>query len=175
MHGRERAVERQPAIRTVFDRVQAWLIAHDFNGVDSGGSAVERRPADVVSAPLVVENELANRLGQLIALPPALHLADALGLAPRGGRAAELAAPPTARVSIILTSPRTQARACSIARRGRTSDGATASNSGSTCSAQVAAHKASSRWSASVRVPPRRIVMKRVSRTVGRITRYVLV
>src|SRR5207248_182619 len=36
-------------------------------------SAVEHRPADVVPQPLVVEYELANRLRELVALPPALE------------------------------------------------------------------------------------------------------
>ena len=35
--------------------------------------AVEHRPADVVPQPLVVEYELANRLRELVALPPALE------------------------------------------------------------------------------------------------------
>ena len=47
-------------------------------------SAVERRPADVVSQPLIVQDELANRIGQLLALPLALEPASALGLALKG-------------------------------------------------------------------------------------------
>src|SRR4051794_2890487 len=46
-------------------------------------SAVEHRPADVVSQPLIVQNQLANRIGQLLALPLALEPASALGLARR--------------------------------------------------------------------------------------------
>src|SRR5438105_1110551 len=41
-------------------------------------SAVEHRPADVVPQPLVVEYELANRLRELVALPPALESPCAL-------------------------------------------------------------------------------------------------
>src|SRR5437588_339814 len=70
----------------------------------------------------------------------------------------------------MLTSPRAHPRICSIATRGRGSEGCTDSKRCRTCSAHAAAHKASSRWSESVSVPPRRMVMKRGSRTVGRIT-----
>src|SRR5687767_15676061 len=44
-------------------------------------SAVEHRPADVVPQPLVVEDELANRLRELVALPPALQSPGALARA----------------------------------------------------------------------------------------------
>src|SRR6266851_2439593 len=43
-------------------------------------SAVEHRPADVVPQPLVVEYELANRLRELVALPPALESRCTLAL-----------------------------------------------------------------------------------------------
>lgn len=49
-------------------------------------SAVEHRPADVVPQPLVVEDELANRLRELVALPPALESPCALALSFRRGR-----------------------------------------------------------------------------------------
>src|SRR6266403_6223843 len=48
-------------------------------------SAVEHRPADVVPQPLVVEDELANRLRELVALPPALESPCALALSFRRG------------------------------------------------------------------------------------------
>src|SRR4051794_29064577 len=48
-------------------------------------SAVEHRPADVVAQPLVVEYELANRLRELVALPPALESPCALALSFRRG------------------------------------------------------------------------------------------
>src|SRR3989440_10216342 len=48
-------------------------------------SAVEHRPADVVPQPLVVEYELANRLRELVALPPALESSCALALSFRRG------------------------------------------------------------------------------------------
>jgi hypothetical protein len=44
-------------------------------------SAVEHRPADVVSQPLIVKDESADRMRELFALPPALEPAGAL-LAP---------------------------------------------------------------------------------------------
>jgi len=44
-------------------------------------SAVKNRPADVVAQPLVVKHELANRLRELVALPPALEPPGALALA----------------------------------------------------------------------------------------------
>ncbi len=48
-------------------------------------SAGEHKPADVVPQPLVVEYELANRLRELVALPPALESPCALALSfPRG-------------------------------------------------------------------------------------------
>src|SRR5690242_8495494 len=48
--------------------------------MNSGLSAVEHRPADFVAQPLVVEDELANRLRELVALPPALQSPGALSL-----------------------------------------------------------------------------------------------
>src|SRR5256884_6726182 len=47
--------------------------------------AVEDRPADVVPQPLVVEYELADRLRELVALPPALEAPCALVLSFRRG------------------------------------------------------------------------------------------
>src|SRR5262245_41610883 len=46
-------------------------------------SAVEHRPADLVAQLLIVQDELADRIRELLALPPALHLSGALG--PPGG------------------------------------------------------------------------------------------
>ena len=43
-------------------------------------SAVKHWPADVVAQPLVVENELANRLRELVALPQALKSPRAVAL-----------------------------------------------------------------------------------------------
>src|SRR5438046_1636683 len=51
-----------------------------------GLSPVEHRPANVVSEPLVVQNEPADRLRQLFALPPALAPSSALPFTLRGGR-----------------------------------------------------------------------------------------
>src|SRR5256714_3413889 len=48
-------------------------------------SAAEHRPADVVPCPLVVEDELANRLRELVALPPALEFPGAFALSFRSG------------------------------------------------------------------------------------------
>src|SRR4051812_7324373 len=53
-------------------------------------SAVEHRPAEVVPQSLVVEDELADRLRELVALPPALEPARGLALAVRGGSTAGL-------------------------------------------------------------------------------------
>src|SRR5919199_676639 len=47
--------------------------------------AVEHGPADVVPQSLIVEDELANRLRELVALPPALESPCALGLSLRRG------------------------------------------------------------------------------------------
>src|SRR5919198_2618127 len=43
-------------------------------------AAIKHRPADVVPQPLVVEDQLANRLRELVALPPTLNSACALGV-----------------------------------------------------------------------------------------------
>ena len=48
-------------------------------------SAVEHRPADVISQPLIVNYELANRLRELVTLPPALESPCGLILAFRRG------------------------------------------------------------------------------------------
>src|SRR5437868_8500013 len=48
-------------------------------------SAVEHRPADVVPQPLVVKDELADRLRELVALPLALESPGALALSFRRG------------------------------------------------------------------------------------------
>src|SRR5436305_74066 len=49
-------------------------------------SAVEYRPADVVSQPLIVQDKIANRIRQLVALPAALEPAGTLALAFRRSR-----------------------------------------------------------------------------------------
>jgi hypothetical protein len=43
-------------------------------------SAVEYRPADVVSQPLIIQDKIANRIWQLVALPAALEPAGTLAL-----------------------------------------------------------------------------------------------
>src|SRR5215475_1677868 len=53
-------------------------------------SAVEHRPADVVPQPLVVKHELANRLRELVTLPPALQPPGPLALAFRRASACGL-------------------------------------------------------------------------------------
>jgi hypothetical protein len=45
--------------------------------------AVEDRPADAVPQLLVVKHELANRLGELVTLPPALESARGVGVVVR--------------------------------------------------------------------------------------------
>ena len=52
----------------------------------TGRSTVEDRPADLVSQPLILQDEFANRIGELFALPTALDPAGALTLASGGGR-----------------------------------------------------------------------------------------
>jgi hypothetical protein len=51
------------------------------------GSAVEHPPADVVAQPLVIEDELANRVRELVALPLAFHSPRRLTFAVRRGSA----------------------------------------------------------------------------------------
>src|SRR6478735_4821117 len=43
------------------------------SGGGSASSAVEYRPADVVAQPLVVEDEVVDRVRKLVTLPPALQ------------------------------------------------------------------------------------------------------
>jgi len=62
------AVSATNASATTNQRQCLWTIA------TPASLAVEDRPADVVPQSLVVENELANRLRELVALPPALEL-----------------------------------------------------------------------------------------------------
>src|SRR5438093_13317825 len=49
-------------------------------------STVEHRPADLVAQPLIVQNQFANRIRELFALPTALEPSGALGLTSGGGR-----------------------------------------------------------------------------------------
>src|SRR5436189_231339 len=57
------------------------LVAH----MHSGLSAVEHRPADVVAQPLIIQDQLADRVRELVALPAALAPPGALTLAFRSG------------------------------------------------------------------------------------------
>ena len=61
------------------DAFARWILA-----------AVEHRPADVVAQPLIVQDQLADRLRQLVALPAALAPAGPLALAFRRRRARRL-------------------------------------------------------------------------------------
>ena len=175
----------------------------------TGRLAVEHRPADSVSQPLVIQYKLANRLRQLLALPLTFLPTGAFTLAvwrSRAyrfdcvGRCAEFVggdmsyrrglsgsirriprgtgqipcrglrmAGCRARLRHRDLAPYPSSRQLDCLAR-RASAGCTASNRGSTCSAQSAAHTASSRWSASCSVPPRRTVMNLGSRSLGRIT-----
>src|SRR6185503_10121396 len=77
---------RRPAV--LFDSVRidaAWAGRRTRGAwaVADARSAVEDRPADVVAQPLVVEDELPNRLRELGALPPALESPCAVALALR--------------------------------------------------------------------------------------------
>ncbi len=49
-------------------------------------STVEHRPADLVSQPLILQDEFANRIRKVFALPTALQPAGALNLASGGRR-----------------------------------------------------------------------------------------
>jgi hypothetical protein len=53
-------------------------------------STVEHRPADLVAQPLIVQNQLAYRIRELLALPTALESSGALGLACGGRRTRSL-------------------------------------------------------------------------------------
>jgi hypothetical protein len=66
--------------------VWRWAGERGLDDLDGAGvptrslSAAEHRPADVVPYPLVLEDELANRLRELIALPRALEFPCAFAL-----------------------------------------------------------------------------------------------
>src|SRR5215468_3997015 len=80
------------SVRTYYGRV-SLLIPRPCFGKDlavTEHSAVEHRPADVVPQPLVVKHELANRLRELVTLPPALQPPGALALALRRASACGL-------------------------------------------------------------------------------------
>jgi hypothetical protein len=68
-----------------------WLTGNSRHGIGlatfTNGSTVEDRPADVVSQSLIVEDQLANGIRELFALPLALEPAGALRLETRGRRA----------------------------------------------------------------------------------------
>src|SRR4051812_20356018 len=49
-------------------------------------SILEHRPADLVAQALVVEDQLANHIGKLLALPTALESSDAGTVTPRAWR-----------------------------------------------------------------------------------------
>src|SRR5258708_25947322 len=51
----------------------------------SGLSAVERRPADVVSQPLIIQDQFADRVRELFTLPSALEPPGVFTLAFRSG------------------------------------------------------------------------------------------
>jgi hypothetical protein len=53
-------------------------------------SAVKHRPADVVSQPLIIEHERANRRWELVTLPPALESPCGIAVAVRRGSACGL-------------------------------------------------------------------------------------
>jgi hypothetical protein len=76
-----------PAMQELLARHYAGLavLAHA-----SRPSAVEYRPADVVSQPLIVQDKIANRIRQLVTLPAALESAGTLALAFRRSRACGL-------------------------------------------------------------------------------------
>ncbi len=68
----------------------AYGVNLPIQGICLGQLAVEHRPANVISEPLVIQNKLPNCLGQLLALPLALKLASTFPLAWRGSRACGL-------------------------------------------------------------------------------------
>lgn len=114
---------------------------------------------------LIVQDEFANRIGQLLSLPPALASAGRRLIARRsvgtdgpdgiGGRTEFMGSDVCHRSGLASSVGSMSSRSVERAR---------------TCSAQTAAQRARSRWSVSVRVPPRRMVMKRRSRCFGKIT-----
>ena len=71
-------------------------------------SAVEHRPADLVPRPLVVEDERADRLRELVTLPPALDR-PAASLSPSGAAACAAliayAAAPSSCAATCATTP----------------------------------------------------------------------
>src|SRR5690349_16177594 len=69
----------------VADQGRAGLALYLTRLRPDASSAVEHRPANVISQPLVVDDELANRLRELVALPSALASSRILCLPVRCG------------------------------------------------------------------------------------------
>src|SRR5215472_7515568 len=73
------------SLRSRREAARARILTRDTCWRPGARSAVKHRPADVVPQPLVVKYELANRLRELVTLPPALEPPRALALAFRRG------------------------------------------------------------------------------------------
>ncbi len=94
----EKHVTHETAVRSAFQNVLAafaqsanWVLIPELTlAYASRLSAVEDRPADVVSQPLIVQDKLANRIRQLVALPVAFEPTGPLALAFRRSRARSL-------------------------------------------------------------------------------------
>src|SRR5215831_690241 len=70
-------VKKRPRGRTESVRIDHGVVGVEFQLA----SAVEHRPADVVPQPLIVQDELANRLRKLLTLPLALSPCRGIALA----------------------------------------------------------------------------------------------
>jgi hypothetical protein len=57
------------------------------DGFRASRSAVERKPAQLVAQPLVVEHKFSDLVGELSTLPPALDAASPMALVVRSRRA----------------------------------------------------------------------------------------
>ena len=85
-----RPIELSPIARIDTARVRPAPLP--WRDKPSRPSAVEHRPADVVSQPLIVKDEFANRIRELFALPLALEPAGALSSHPGAAARAALIA-----------------------------------------------------------------------------------
>jgi hypothetical protein len=67
-------------------RMESATLRRSERSTTAGSSTFEHRPADLVAQPLVVEDEVADRIRELFALPPALESSGARSLVRGSGR-----------------------------------------------------------------------------------------
>src|SRR5881296_2661410 len=81
------SVDRQPREELGLETAKSGLSPGSLSArlLHSGVSAVEHRPADVVSQPLIIQDQFADRVRELFSLPSTLEPPSVLTLAFRSG------------------------------------------------------------------------------------------